>query len=131
MRSCLGMCNVYRRFIKYFARIAHPLSRNTGKDVPETWENLSEEEMLAFKTLKKSLLTAPILALPREGYPYTLDTDASANQIGCCLLHKQPDGHLHPVGYWSRSFTSAEKNYSSTEKECLATVWATLHLSLI
>ena len=128
MRSFLGMCNIYRRFIQGFARIAHPLSRKTSKDFPETWENLSVEEMRAFETLKRCLLTAPILALPREGFPYTLDTDASAYQIGCCLLQQQPDGHLHPVGYWSRSLTPAEKNYSPTEKECLAIVWATLHL---
>ena len=128
MRSFLGMCNVYRRFIKGYARIAHPLSRRTSKDFPETWDDLSEEEITAFKTLKRCLLTAPILALPREGYPYTLDTDASAHQVGCCLLQEQPEGHLLPVGYWSRSLTPAEENYSSTEKECLAIVWATLHL---
>ena len=128
MRSFLGMCNVYRRFIKGYARIAHPLSRRTSKDFPETWDDLSEEEITAFKTLKRCLVTAPILALPREGHPYTLDTDASAYQVGCCLLQEQPDGNLLPVGYWSRSLTPAEKNYSSTEKECLAIVWATLHL---
>ena len=128
MRSFLGMCNVYRRFIKGYAKIAHPLNRRTSKDSPETWDDLSEDEMTAFQTLKRALVTAPILALPREGYPYTLDTDASAYQIGCCLLQEQPDGHLLPVGYWSRSLTPAERNYSSTEKECLAVVWATLHL---
>ena len=62
-------------------------------DVPEIWENLSEEEMVALKTLERCLLTAFILALPREGYSYTirvqrstLDTDAPAYQGGCCLL---------------------------------------------
>ena len=57
-----------------------------------------------------------------------MDTDASNEQIGCCLFQTQPNGANHPVGYWSRGLTRAEKNYSTTEKECLAIVWSILHL---
>ena len=128
VRSFLGMCNVYRRFIRDFTRIAHPLNQKVRKDAPQEWDALNEEETKAFNTLRRALLTAPILALPREGYKYTLDTDASDYQLGCCLLQEQPDGALHPIGYWSRALASAEKNYSSTEKECLALVWAVQHL---
>ena len=122
------MCNVYRRFVQGYTRIAHPLTQKICKDQPETWDKLSEEEMRAFEILKRNLVTAPILALPREGFAYTLDTDASEYQLGCCLLQAQPDGTLHPIGYWSRSLTPAEKNYSPTEKECLAIVWAVQYL---
>ena len=128
LRSFLGMCNVYRRFVKGFTRIAHPLTQKVCKDQPDSWENLADEELRAFEQLKRNLVTAPILALPRDGYAYTLDTDASEYQLGSCLLQEQPDGTLHPIGYWSRTLTPAEKNYSSTEKECLAIVWAVQHL---
>lgn len=128
VRSFLGMCNMYRRFIAGYAQIAFPLFQKTCKNEPDAWENLTDTEMDAFQTLRRCLLTAPILALPREGFPYTLDTDASAYQVGCCLLQEQSDGTLHPIGYWSRTLSAAEKNYSSTEKECLAIVWAVLHL---
>ena len=128
VRSFLGMCNVYRRFVQGYTRIAHPLTQKICKDQPELWDVLSNEEMRAFEQLKRNLVTAPILALPREGFAYTLDTDASEYQLGCCLLQEQQDGALHPIGYWSRSLTTAEKNYSSTEKECLAIVWAVQHL---
>ena len=128
VRSFLGMCNVYRRFIRDFTRIAHPLNQKVRKDAPQSWDALTDEETLSFNTLKRALLTAPILALPREGYKYTLDTDASEYQLGCCLLQEQPDGALHPIGYWSRALSQAERNYSSTEKECLALVWAVQHL---
>jgi RNase H-like domain found in reverse transcriptase len=57
-----------------------------------------------------------------------LDTDASAGQLGCCLLQDQPDGKPLPLGYCSRTLNSAEQNYSTAEKECLAIVWAVTHL---
>jgi RNase H-like domain found in reverse transcriptase len=57
-----------------------------------------------------------------------LDTDACESQIGCCLLQDQPEGGLLPVGYWSRSLQPAERNYSTSERECLAVVWAVLLL---
>ena len=55
-----------------------------------------------------------------------MDTDASARQVGAVLLQKQPDQSTRPVGYWSRSLNAAERNYSTTERECLAVVWASL-----
>jgi RNase H-like domain found in reverse transcriptase len=82
----------------------------------------------AFDTLRDALLNPPIIALPRIEGAFTLDTDASDHQLGCCLLQSQPDGSQRPVGYWSRGLTSAEKNYSTAEKECLAIVWEILHL---
>ena len=88
------MCNIYRRFIRDFTRIAHPLNQKVRKDAPQEWRALSEAETEAFNTLRRALLTAPILALPREGYKYTLDTDASDYQLGCCLLQEQPCGKL-------------------------------------
>jgi len=59
-----------------------------------------------------------------------LDTDASAGLGGAVLLQEQPDQSTRPVGYWSRSHNAAERNYSTTERECLAVVWASLLLRL-
>jgi hypothetical protein len=70
--------------------------------------------VFAFYTLRASLLHPPILALPRIEGAFTLDTDASEHQLGCCLLQEQPDGTHKPIGYWSRGLKSAEKNYSIT-----------------
>lgn len=128
LRSFLGMCNVYRRFVKDYARIARPLAAKTSTRLPDRWDHLTEEEAQSFEELKRRLISAPILSLPRREGEYTLDTDASAEQIGAVLLQSQPDGTPRPVGYWSRSLTPAERNYSTTERECLAVVWSVLLL---
>ena len=61
-------------------------------------------------------MSPPVLALPRCGRKYTLDTDACGHQVGCTLLQEQPEGSTRPVGYWSRALTEAERNYTTTEK---------------
>jgi len=49
-----------------------------------------------------------------------LDTDASANQVGAVVLQEQPDKSTQPVVNWSRFLNAAERNYSTTERECFA-----------
>ena len=124
VRRFLGMASYYRRFIPNFARIAQPLHRLTGKDVPFTW---SDEAESAFVTLKSKLVTPPVLAYPRFGEEFTLETDASIQGLGAVLSQKQDDGKLHPIAYASRALNGAERNYGVTELETLAVVWAMSH----
>jgi RNase H-like domain found in reverse transcriptase len=128
LKSFLGLCNLYRRFVARFAAIAAPLTALLRKDTPFNLPTFTEEQKKAFDALREKLLSPPILALPRSEGHYFLDTDASATQLGCCLRQIQPDGSTLPLGYWSHSLTPAEKNYSTTEKECLVIVWAVTHL---
>ncbi|CAN8061906.1 unnamed protein product [Agarophyton chilense] len=128
VRSFIGLCNVYRRFVKGFAKIEAPLNKKLQKSEPEWFENLSNDEMDTFEELKRALLSPPILALPKTGLPYTLDTDASHAQIGCYLIQEQHTGDKLPIEYWSRAMNEAEQNYTVTEKECLAVVWSMLML---
>ena len=122
IRSFVGLCNVFRRFIPNFAKIAAPLTAKLQKGQPTKFEELSDEEEKAFKSLKSKLVNPPILALPRSEGKFTLDTDACDTQVGCVLLQDQPDGHARPIGYWSRKLTKAEQAYTTTERECLAIV---------
>jgi len=60
--------------------------------------------------------------------PPTMDTDASAGQVGAVLPQKQPDESTQPLGYWRRSLNAAKRSYSTTERECLAVVRTSLLL---
>ena len=131
MRSFLGLCNVYRRFVKDFASIASPLSKKLKKDEPEYFA-LDDAEMGSFRDLIEKLTSPPVLALPVAGQPYTLEVDANANQLGCVLLQKQSegpdDGVDKPIGFFSKTLTEAEQNYDTTERECAAIIWSVLLL---
>jgi len=126
LRSFLGMCNVYRRLVKDYVHVARPLAAMTSSKRPDWWGVLSDEAFGAFEELKSRLSEAPMFALPRRHGAYTLDTDAGAGQVGAVLLQEQPDESPQPVSYRSRSLNPAERNYSTTERECLAVVWASV-----
>ncbi len=85
------------------------------------WANSAET---AFQTLKDKLTSAPILAYPRFDRPFTFETDASIDGLGCVLSQEGDDELLHPVAFASRTLTVAERNYSITELECLAIAWS-------
>jgi RNase H-like domain found in reverse transcriptase/Reverse transcriptase (RNA-dependent DNA polymerase) len=128
LRSFLGLCNVYRRFVPSFAKVASPLNALLRKGERPELGILTDEQVSAFNALREKLTHPPVLTLPKKEGLFVLDTDASAEQIGCCLFQEQVGGPKLPLGYWSRSLNPAERNYSTTEKECLAIVWAILQL---
>jgi hypothetical protein len=75
VRSWLGFCNFYRRFILNFSKIVKPLTNLTKKDQPFDWSKDCED---AFQTLKKRFQEAPVLVIPDQEEPFFLETDASA-----------------------------------------------------
>ncbi|ROT84118.1 hypothetical protein C7M84_022694 [Penaeus vannamei] len=120
VKSFLGLAGFYRPFIKDYGRIAAPLTYLLKKDVPWRWD---EEQVKAFTKLKNCLSLAPVLAFPKFDLPFILHTDASNVGLGAVLMQEHK-GNLRPVGFASRVLTSAEKNYSVTDREMLAIVWA-------
>lgn len=120
----LGLSSYYRRFIPQFSAIAQTLNCLTRKGVEFIW---TEECQESFDSLKQKLATTSVLAYPSFDMPFVLETDASILGIGAVLSQPQADGLLHPVAYASRSLNPCECNYSITELETLAVVWAMQH----
>ena len=123
VRSFLGLCSYYRRFVKGFAEVAKPLHRLTEKQHEFVW---TEECDMAFNRLKMALTSTPILAYPTCDDSFVLDTDASNLGIGAVLSQIQ-GGTEKVIAYFSRTLTKAERRYCVTRKELLAVVASTKH----
>ena len=134
LRGYLGLVGYYTAFIYNAAHIMRPLHDLTKDDatVPSTdaeWE-AAPAALQAFEELKARLCSAPVLALPdykaamSGRSPFLVQTDASEAAMGAVLMQDQGKG-WQPICFASKAFSPAEINYSVTEKELLALVWAT------
>eukprot|EP00794_Sanderia_malayensis_P014624 gene14624-16139_t len=121
LRRFIGMISYYRRFILRFSDVASPLHRLLQKDVKFEWNNNCQE---SFEDLKEQLISSPILGFPDTNKDYVLYTDASDVGIGAVLTQKDKDGAEKVISFASKAFSSAEKNWTTTEKEAFAVVWA-------
>lgn len=120
----LGMVGYYRQFIPHFAELAEPLVYLLHKDVPFSWE---DEQEASFVALCAALASSPVLIHPDFKKPFLLFTDASDVAIGAILSQCDEDGVDHPIAYYSKTLSKAERNYSVTERECLAVLLAIKH----
>lgn len=120
VRSFLGAASWYRKFVPNFARITAPLVQLVKKNQRWFW---GPEQDAAFQAVKDALRQSPVLICPDFSRPFQLHTDASEQGLGAVLI-QEVDGMERAVAYASRTLHPAETKYSTTEKECLAVVWA-------
>ena len=112
LRGFLGLTSYYRRFIPRYSARAQPLYQLTRKDAPFEW---TTECSHAFNRLKSALTEAPVLAYPRFGHPFLLETDASGAGLGAVLSQKQEDGTTHSIAYVSRTLPDDSSQASTGE----------------
>ena len=74
IRSFQGHVVFYRRFIKDFSIISRPLTSLLQKDIPFVF---NDDCLEAFQTLKKALISAPIVQPPDWNLPFEIMCDAS------------------------------------------------------
>lgn len=120
IKQFLGLAGYYRKFIKDFSKIAHPMTKCLRKGTKIDIRN--EEYRSSFETLKIALMNSPVLAYPNFEESFILTTDSSNFAIGGVLSQKG-----HPVGYFSRSLNPSERKYSTIERELLAIVDSCKH----
>jgi len=126
VRSFLGAVGWYRKFIPNFAELAAPLNHLTRKDTEFIFDDKCKQ---SFNILRKALVTEPVLKQADINKDYILETDASDKVISAVLLQEDSNGDKHPIAYASKTLNSAQCNYSTTEKECLALVWGLEHFN--
>lgn len=121
LKSFLGLAGFYRKFMPNFSFIAQPLHNLLKKSVVFEWDDDCKN---AFKKLIEVISKDIVLKYPDFTKTFYLTTDASNFGIGAVISQKDSVGRDRPIAFISRSLNSAERNYSTTEKECLAIVWS-------
>ena len=119
-RSFLGHVGFYRRFIEDFAKVSKPLTTLLCNDKDFI---IDEEGKHVFTMMKQALIEAPILQSPNWDLPFEIMCDASKYAVGAVLgqrLDKKPTA----ICYTSKTLVEAQINYTTTEKELLAVVYA-------
>ncbi|RVW26360.1 Retrovirus-related Pol polyprotein from transposon 17.6 [Vitis vinifera] len=120
IRQFLGHAEFYRRFIKDFSKISKPLCELLVKDAKFVWDEKCHK---SFEELKQFLTTAPIVRAPNWKLPFEVMCDASDFAMGA-ILGQREDGKPYVIYYASKTLKEAQRNYTTTEKELLAVVFA-------
>nr|GEY91901.1 reverse transcriptase domain-containing protein [Tanacetum cinerariifolium] len=125
----LGYAMLQARFRGFFSKMSLPFRKDAEEPTDDpTSQNrypfhFSKECVEAFQTLKRKLTETPIFIASEWDMPFELMCDASHFAIGAVLGQRQ-DKHFRPIHYASKTMTKAESNYTTTEKEILAVVYA-------
>ncbi|XP_071940716.1 uncharacterized protein [Coffea arabica] len=120
VRSFLGHAGFYRKFIKDFSKIGAPLFQLLQKDVTFEFDDKCEK---AFNKLKELLTSPPIIQPPVWSLLFEIMCDASDHAVGA-VMGQRVGKAAHVIYYASRDLNGAQLNYSTTEKEFLAIIFA-------
>ena len=130
-RRLLGMAGFYRRFIPHFSDIVEPIQAVVNNYTTNKTFTFTKEAETAVNQMKDALTTAVTLAhqSPTSNI-FQLITDASGTAVGA-VLHQLIDDQYHPIGFYSKKLTPAQKVYSAFDRELLAAYQAVLNFKSI
>ena len=120
IRSFLGHAGFYRRFINDFSKISRPLCRLLEKDAKF---NFDESCRFAFEEIKSNLVTAPIMLTPDWNNDFEIMCNANDYEMGA-ILGQRTEKIFMAIYHASKTFNETQENYTTTEKEILAMVFA-------
>jgi len=115
IQSFLGFANFYHQFIFNYSDIVIPLTRLTWKDIPWKFSSCVD----AFSSFKNVFTSAPILTHWIPNAQLIVETDALDYALTAILSIVNEDNEVHPVAFHSHTFTVAELNYNTHDKELL------------
>ncbi|KAK9731667.1 Integrase zinc binding domain [Popillia japonica] len=130
VRRMIGISSWYRRFVRDYGTLVVPLTNLLRKNRPFIWTKECEvawaelkECEVAWAELKERLVTAPVLVMPDFEREFVIQADASHYGIGAVLTQNFDEGEK-VIAYISKSLSLRERNFSTTEKKCLAVLFA-------
>ncbi|RVW30992.1 Retrovirus-related Pol polyprotein from transposon opus [Vitis vinifera] len=100
--------------------LGHIISKNGIEDAKFVWDEKCQK---SFEELKQFLTTAPIVRAPNWKLPFEVMCDSSDLAMGA-VLGQREDGKPYVIYYASKTLNEAQRNYTTTEKELLAVVFA-------
>ncbi len=116
VRSLIGMVQYYRDLWPRRSHILEPFTRlSSGKK--KTKIEWTDELQTSFEAIKKMVCRETLLTYPDWSKPFDIHTDASDYQLGAVISQEGK-----PIAFFSRKLNSAQKNYTTTEKELLSIV---------
>jgi hypothetical protein len=107
----LGLTGYYRKFLKNYGKIAAPLTDLLKKN-SFTWTLAAAQ---AFQTLKMTMCTTLVLALPDFTKTFVLECDASRKGIDVVLMQEG-----RPLAFTSKQLSERNLGKPIYEKEMLA-----------
>ena len=119
MKSFLGLCGYYARFIQNYAAITKPLRDATMVDGQVKWSGTMRN---AFDHLKSILASPPVLALPTCEGTFVMYTDACNSAVGIVLAERTEKGE-RVIAYESKALTKQQVKWPTYDKE----LWAVVH----
>ncbi|XP_015162183.1 uncharacterized protein [Solanum tuberosum] len=116
VRSFLGHAGFYKRFIKDFSKTARPMCSRLEKEMKFMFDEKCLQEF-------EQLIEAHILIAPNWELPFELMCDASDIAVEA-VRGQRKEKMFHSIYYASKTLDAAQSNYTVTEKEMLALVFA-------
>ena len=107
----------YHWFIFNYLDIVIPLTYLTQKDILWKFNFFCCD---VFNSLKKVFTSTPILTHWIPNAQLIMETDASDYALTAILSIVNEENKVHPVAFYSHTFTAVELNYNIHDKELLA-----------
>lgn len=116
VRRLIGMVQYYRDLWPRRSHILEPFTAiSSGKKGAKIeWTPELED---AFIKVKQMICKQTLLTYPNWNEPFDVHTDSSDYQLGAVISQKGK-----PIAFFSRKLNSAQRNYTTTEKELLSIV---------